>query len=86
MTAARLGEPETAVAALLMPTSKNVFLPMATTRNPPSLPVYLPANGELLAAVALMADGWDGDGGRPTSGSQADGTWTVRYEGLSRSP
>jgi hypothetical protein len=86
MTAARLGEPEAAVAALLMPTSKNVFLPNGHNPQSASLPVYLPANGGLLAAVALMAGGLDGDGGRPAPGFPADGTWTVRYEGLSRSP
>jgi hypothetical protein len=48
--------------------------------------VYLPANGGLLTAVALMARGWDCDGGRPTPGFPADGRWTVRHEGLRPSP
>jgi hypothetical protein len=86
MTAARLGEPETAVDALLMPTGKNVFLPNGHNPQTAALPVYLPANGGLLAAVALMAGGWDGDGGRPAPGFPRDGRWTVRHEGLLPSP
>jgi hypothetical protein len=80
MTATRLGEPETALAALLMPTAKNTYLLNGHNRQTASLPVYLPGNGGLLAAVALMAAGWDGSG--PTPGFPADGSWTVRHEGL----
>ncbi|MBX6358165.1 MAG: hypothetical protein IRZ05_20245 [Micromonosporaceae bacterium] len=86
MTAARLGEPTTALDALLMPIAKNVFLPNGHNPQTPSLPVYLPANGGLLAAVALMAGGWDGDGGRLAPGFPSDGSWTVRHEGLLPSP
>ncbi|MET8003992.1 hypothetical protein [Nonomuraea glycinis] len=80
MTATRLGEPETALAALLMPTAKNTYLLNGHNRQTASLPIYLPGNGGLLAAVALMAAGWDGSG--PTPGFPADGSWTVRHEGL----
>lgn len=49
----------------------------------PQLPLYLPGNGGLLFAVALMAAGWQGAPpthapGFPTS---AKG-WVVRHEGL----
>lgn len=43
--------------------------------------VYLPGNGAVLIAVALMAGGWRGSRG-PAPGFPADGTWTVRAEGL----
>ena len=83
MTATRLGEPEAALDALLMPVEKNTHLPNGHNRQTPSLPIYLPGNGGLLAAVALMAAGWEG--GPPTPGFPARG-WRVRYEGLHPSP
>jgi hypothetical protein len=83
MTATRLGEPETALEALLMPVAKNTHLPNGHNRQTPSLPIYLPGNGGLLAAVALMAAGWDG--GPHTPGFPAKG-WQVRHEGLCPSP
>jgi hypothetical protein len=86
MTAVRLGEPHTAVDTLLLDTPKNTYLPNGHNRQTDRLPVYLPGNGGLLAAVALMAAGWDGDGGRPSPGFPDDGTWTVRHEGLVPSP
>ena len=61
MTAARLGEGETAIQALLMDEGKNHYL--ANGHNPqmgPTLPLYLPGNGGLLYAAAMMAASWDG--------------------------
>lgn len=86
MTAARLGEPALAVDALLLATPKNGYLPNGHNPQSASLPVYLPANGGLLAAVALMAGGWDGDGDCSAPGFPSDGRWRVRHEGLLRSP
>ncbi len=85
MTAARLGEPELAVAALTMPADKNEFLPNGHNRQTPSLPLYLPGNGGLLAAVALMAAGWDGVRGA-APGFPDDGRWIVEAEGLVPAP
>jgi len=48
------------------------------------LALYLPANGALLAAVALLVAGWDGGPAQP--GIPRDGTWSVRAEGLQRLP
>jgi hypothetical protein len=48
--------------------------------------VYLPGNGGLLTAVAMMAAGWDGGPDVPAPGFPRDGRWTVRSEGLSRLP
>ena len=88
MTAARLGEGETAVQALLMDKPKNHYL--ANGHNPqlgPTLPLYLPGNGGLLYAVALMAAGWDGaPAGKPAPGFPDDGNWVVKWEGLKPAP
>jgi hypothetical protein len=54
MTAARLGDRKLALEALLMDTPKNQWLPNGHTWQRANLPVYLPSNGALLSAVALM--------------------------------
>ncbi|MDQ0826776.1 hypothetical protein QFZ60_002949 [Arthrobacter sp. B2I5] len=84
MTAARLGEPETAVDALLQEAPKNTALVNGHNRQTDSLPLYLPGNGGLLAAVALMAAGWDNGPDRHAPGFPSD--WTVAWEGLVRAP
>ena len=86
MTAARLGKPDLAVDALLMDTPKNVFRTNGHNHQRPGLTIYLPGNGGLLYAVAMMAAGWDGapDGHAP--GFPRDGRWVVRWEGLRRAP
>ncbi len=76
MTAARLGETGIAVNALLMNTEKNRYLVNGHNWQRPNLPCYLPGNGGLLDAIALMAGGWKG------SGFPVDGTWSVKSEGL----
>jgi hypothetical protein len=81
MTAARLGETQIAVDALLMESPKNLYLPNGHNYQRPDLPLYLPGNGGLLAAVALMAGGWHGGPKSPAPGFPRD-TWTVRTEGL----
>ncbi|WP_106401072.1 hypothetical protein [Actinocorallia populi] len=86
MTATRLGRPDLAVDALLMDGSKNRYLPTGHTPQIGSLlPIYLPSNGALLAAVSLMAAGWDG-AGADCPGFPGDGTWTVRHEGFTPWP
>lgn len=85
MCAARLGQPERAVQALLMGEDKNVALPNGHNRQTASLPLYLPGNGGLLSAVALMAGGWDGIS-VPAPGFPADGNWRVQAEGLIPAP
>jgi hypothetical protein len=83
MTATRLREPTTAVDVLLMDSPKNVYLHNGHCAQSDGLPLYLPANGGLLAALALMTAGWDG--GPPCPGFPRDG-WSVRHEGFVRSP
>lgn len=86
MTAARLGRPDLAVDALLLDWPKNRYLPNGHNFQEARLPIYLPGNGGLLAAVALMAAGWDGAPPGPAPGFPADGSWVVRSEGLRRAP
>lgn len=81
MTAARLGKPDQAINALLMDVQKNTYLVNGHNYQDKRLRLYLPGNGGLLAAVAMMAAGWDGNTvGNP--GFPKDGKWDVRWEGL----
>jgi hypothetical protein len=86
MTAARLGEPELAVGVLLKSDGPNNSYTQAGHNPNTRLPVYLPGNGALLAAVAMMAGGWDGAPARPAPGFPADGSWVVRAEGFKALP
>ena len=79
MCAARLGEPERAVDALLMNKRTNTYLPNGHNYQDNRLRCYLPGNGGLLTAVAMMCAGWDGSTGK-NPGFPAD--WDVRWEGL----
>ena len=85
MTAARLGETKLAVDALLMETEKNRYLANGHNWQRPNLPCYLPGNGGLLYAVAMMAGGWRGSPSRPAPGFPDDGLWRVRSEILNTS-
>lgn len=85
MNAARLGEPEKAVGALLMDKRTNTYLLNGHNYQDGRLRVYLPGNGGLLTAVALMCAGWDGCQVK-NPGFPKDGTWDVRWEGLKPMP
>ena len=94
MAAARVGEPQIAVEALLKDAGKkNRYDQRGVNMGGPC--PYLPGNGGLLYAVAMMSAGWDppapgsygGTGGAPTNhapGIPKDGQWVVRLEGLQR--
>ena len=85
MTAARLGQPETALKALLIDTQKNTYLQNGHNfQTADRLRIYLPGNGALLSAVAMMCAGWDGCPIPNNPGFPQDGTWNVRWEGLNR--
>jgi hypothetical protein len=86
MTAARVGEPQKAVDALFLESPKNRYLANGHNYQSSRLPLYLPGNGGLLAAVAMMAAGWDGCPDRATPGFPNNGKWRVRWEGLLRMP
>ena len=85
MAAARLGEPKLAIDALLKDAgTKNHYDQRGVCTGGPC--PYLPGNGGLLYAVAMMAAGWDGAPARHAPGFPDDGTWTVRWEGLKPAP
>jgi hypothetical protein len=73
MTAAKLGEPETAIDALFLESPKNTWRANGHNYQRPNLPVYLPGNGALLLATAMMAAAWNGFPRK---------TWQVRQEGI----
>lgn len=83
MCAARLGRRTDAVDYLLMDADKNRFRPNGHNAQLPKddLPLYLPGNGALLLAIALMAGGWPGSAG-VHPGFPDDGSWSVRSEGF----
>ena len=75
MTAARLGKPELAVELLLRETNKNTYVASGNNRQVTrkDLPLYLPGNGSLLLAAAMLATA----GGFPQNDA-----WKVKGEGL----
>ena len=85
MDAARLGDTEKAVGALLMDKRTNTYLPNGHNYQDARLRVYLPGNGGLLTSVAMMCAGWDGSEGE-NPGFPKDGNWDVRWEGLQPMP
>jgi hypothetical protein len=82
MTAIRLGRPETALDILLKETEKNVYPINGHNRQVlrKDLPLYLPGNGSLLLAAAMMAAGYGGCN-TPTPGFDAHG-WVCEYESI----
>lgn len=80
MTAARVGQPEVAVDALLLDVQKNRYLNNGHNYQDENLTIYLPGNGGLLTALAMMAAGWEGGPDTPAPGFPSD--WTVHYENL----
>lgn len=85
MCAARLGEPEKAIDALLMDKQTNTYLANGHNYQNERLRIYLPGNGGLLTAVAMMCAGWDGSQG-DAPGFPKDGKWNVKWEGLRPMP
>jgi hypothetical protein len=82
MTVCRLGRKADAVRLLLMDSPKNTYLANGHNKQLGSddLPLYLPGNGGLLLATAMMTAGYDGSG--PLPGFPDDKKWRVRYEGI----
>lgn len=85
MTAARLNKPEKAIDALLMDVQKNTYLVNGHNYQDNRLRIYLPGNGGILTAVAMMAAGWDGSV-ECNPGFPKDGRWNVRWENLKKMP
>jgi hypothetical protein len=85
MSATRLGKPDKAVDILLMNQRTNTYLTNGHNYQNQTLRIYLPGNGGLLTAAAMMCAGWDGNT-TPTPGFPKDGQWDVRWEGLLQMP
>ncbi len=85
MNAARLGDCEKAVSALLMNKRTNTYLISGHNYQDDRLRIYLPGNGGLLTAIAMMCAGWDGCNDT-NPGFPKDGNWNVRWEGLKKMP
>lgn len=83
MTATRLGMPNKAVDALLMDITTNTYLVNGHNYQDDRLTIYLPGNGGLLTAIALMCGGWDGNQ-IENPGFPKDGSWKVRSEGFKK--
>jgi len=82
MAAARTGQPELALDFLLLDAPKNRYLPNGHNFQCADLPAYLPGNGGLLAATAMMCAGWTGGPNESTPGFPQSGKWSVRHENL----
>jgi hypothetical protein len=76
MTASRLGEPAWAIDALMRDADKNEVVASGHNRQNGSLPLYLPGNGGLLAAIAVMA------ARHRESGDGFPEDWSVEIEGF----
>jgi len=81
MTAARLNNPETAIDMLLYKSEHNSFDSLGYNSW-----VYFPGNGGLLAAIAMMAGGWDGGPDTIAPGFPKNGKWNVKAEGFAKMP
>ena len=82
MTMTRLGRPDDAVDILLMDTVKNSYVTSGNNyqRSRADLPLYLPGNGSLLLAVAMMLAGYGQK--RDMPGFPHNGMWDIVYEGI----
>lgn len=85
MNAARLNMPERALDALFMDIQTNTYLKNGHNYQDGRLRLYLPGNGGLLTAVAMMLEGWDTSSG-DLPGFPKDGTWKIKKEGFSKMP
>lgn len=86
MTAARIGRPGDAVDMLLYESRENSFDTHAMNAEGKAYYPYMPANGGLLYAIAMMCAGWDNGTKAENPGFPKDGSWVVKWEGLSKAP
>lgn len=85
MTATRLGQPDKAIDALLMNIQTNTYLINGHNYQDGRLRLYMPGNGGLLMAIAMMCAGYDG-ATIINPGIPKDGKWKVKWEGLRKMP
>jgi hypothetical protein len=75
--------PDKAIDALFMPVQTNTYLVNGHNYQDDRLTIYLPGNGGLLSAVAMMCAGYDNNKGQ-APGFPKDGSWKVKWEGLKK--
>jgi protein-glucosylgalactosylhydroxylysine glucosidase len=75
MSAASIDRPEQAVDFLMMAAQKNRYLPNGHNYQDARLSIYLPGNGGLLSAVAMMCT---------SDRFPHNGKWKVRWENLNK--
>jgi hypothetical protein len=75
MSAASIDRPEQAIDFLMMEAPKNRYLPNGHNYQNPRLAIYLPGNGGILSAVAMMCT---------SDRFPHNGKWKVRWENLNR--
>jgi hypothetical protein len=85
MAATRLNEPVEAMDALFRNVETNTWLVNGHNYQDKRLTLYMPGNGSLLSAIALMCAGSDGDK-TLNPGFPKDGKWNVKWEGLKPMP
>ena len=79
MCATRLGKPEKAVDLLLKDVKKNTYLKNGHNWQDNRLRIYLPGNGGLLTAVAMMCAGYEGN---TANNPGFPNDWKVKWENL----
>jgi hypothetical protein len=79
MSATRLGKPKKAIELLLKDVPKNTYLKNGHNWQDNRLRIYLPGNGGLLTAVAMMCAGFEGNT-TPNQGFPKE--WKVKWENL----
>ncbi|HSH19373.1 MAG TPA: hypothetical protein VLA03_02915 [Draconibacterium sp.] len=79
MCATRLGEPEKAIELLLKDVKKNTYLKNGHNWQSDRLRIYLPGNGGLLTAVAMMCAGFEGNTKNNPGFPKG---WKVKWENL----
>ncbi|MGC4231384.1 MAG: hypothetical protein QM594_00090 [Niabella sp.] len=85
MNAARLNMPGKALDALFMNIQTNTYLKNGHNYQDGRLRIYLPGNGGVLTAVAMMLEGWDASD-TDTPGFPRDGSWKIKKEGFRKMP
>lgn len=89
LTAARLGDQKMAIDIVCNDAPKAKFNKSGYVSRPKegiSNPAYLPVNSSFLAAIGLMAGGWDDAPKINAPGFPQDGTWHVKVENLQKLP
>ena len=84
MAAARLQKPELAFDLLLMKEQKNIYLVNGHNYQDKRLRLYMPGNGGILAAIAIMCD--EAEKHDDYIGLSRDGNWEATWEGMGKLP